>query len=123
MNNSKTNTKKSLGIILGSMLAIVALFQTSAANSNEMKAEIISAEEATLLAEIDLMFLEEEMDLEEEIYFEEMEEINNEVKVFNSKNELIGEGDPMVNPILSKLVNQADYLSEVGSHKYYRIGE
>lgn len=123
MNNSKTNTKKSLSIILGSMLAIVALFQTSAANSNEMKAEIISAEEATLLAEIDLMFLEEEMDLEEEIYFEEMEEINNEVKVFNSNNELIGEGDPMVNPILSKLVNQADYLSEVGSHKYYRIGE
>lgn len=123
MNNSKTNTKKSLGIILGSMLAIVALFQTSAANSNEMKAEIISAEEATLLAEIDLIFLEEEMDLEEEIHFEEMEEINNEVKVFNSNNELIGEGDPMVNPILSKLVNQADYLSEVGSHKYYRIGE
>ncbi|MCE7991839.1 MAG: hypothetical protein HEP71_07660 [Roseivirga sp.] len=123
MNNSNNNAKKSLSIILGSMLAIVALFQTSAANSNEMKADIISAEEATLLAEIDLMFLEEEMDLEEEIFFEEMEEINNEVKVFNSNNELIGEGDPMVNPILSKLVNQADYLSEVGSHKYYRIGE
>lgn len=123
MNNSKINTKKSLSIILGSVLAIVALFQTSNANSNEMKADIISAEEAALLAEIDLMFIDEEMDLEEEIYFEEMEELNNEVRVFNSDNELIGEGDPMVNPILNKLVNQADYLSEVGSHKYYRIGE
>ncbi len=123
MNNSKINTKKSLSIILGSVLAIVALFQTSTANSNEMKVDIISAEEAALLAEIDLMFTDEEMDLEEEIYFEEMEELNNEVKVFNSNNELIGEGDPMVNPILNKLVNQADYLSEVGSHKYYRIGE
>ncbi|GAB5527948.1 MAG: hypothetical protein Roseis2KO_58200 [Roseivirga sp.] len=123
MNNSKINTKKSLSIILGSVLAIVALFQTSNANSNEMKADIISVEEAALLAEIDLMFTDEEMDLEEEIYFEEMEELNTEVKVFNSNNELIGEGDPMVNPILNKLVNQADYLSEVGSHKYYRIGE
>lgn len=117
------NSKKSLSIILGSVLAIVALFQTSTANSNEMKVDVISAEEATLLAEIDLMFLDEELDLEEEIYFEEMEQANEEVKVFNSQNELIGEGDPMVNPILSKLVNQADYLSEVGSHKYYRIGE
>lgn len=123
MNNSKSNTKKSLSVILGSVLAIVALFQTSTANSNEMEAEIISVEEAALLAEIDLMFMDEEMDLEEEIYFEEMEELNSEVKVFNSNNELIGEGDPTVNPILSKLVNQADYLSEVGSHKYYRIGE
>ncbi len=123
MNNSKNNTKKALSVILGSALAIVALFQTSNANSNEMKADIISAEEAALLAEIDLMFMDEEMDVEEEIYFEEMEELNNEVKVYNSNNELIGEGDPLVNPILNQLVNQADYLSEIGNHKYYRIGE
>lgn len=123
MNNSKNNTKKALSAILGSALAIVALFQTSNANSNEMKVDVISAEEAALLAEIDLMFMDEEMDMEEEIYFEEMEELNNEVKVYNSNNKLIGEGDPLVNPILNQLVNQADYLSEIGSHKYYRIGE
>jgi hypothetical protein len=134
MNNSKDNTQnsqasskslfgqKTLSVVLGAAMAVIALLQTSNANSNEMRPEVVSAEEAALLAEIELWFLEEEMNIEEKIYFETNQEIKKEVKVFNSNNELVGEGDPLVDPILNKLVNQADFLSEMSTHKYYRIG-
>ena len=46
-----------------------------------------------------------------------------EVRVYNSNNELIGEGDPMVNPVLGMLVNRADLLSEMGGQKYYRVSQ
>ena len=121
MNSPKVKTQKTLSAILAATLAIVTLFQAGTANSNEVNAEIISFEEAQLVAEIEQMFLEEDMAIEEEIYFEEMEELTEEVKVYNNNNELIGEGDPTVNPVLGMLVNKADLLSEIGGQKYYRV--
>ena len=100
---------------------MVTLFQAGTANSNEATSDIISAEEAQLGAEIEQMLFEDEMTLEEEIYFEEMEELTKKVKVFNSDNELIGEGNPTKNPILGMLVNKADLLSETNGHQYYRV--
>ena len=123
MNSSKVKTQKTLSALIAVALAVVTLFQAGAANSNEVAADFISAEEATLLAEIDQLFIDEaaEMAIEEEIFFEEMEQTTEEVKVYNSNNELIGEGDPSVNPLLNKLVIQGDYLSNMGGTKYYRV--
>ena len=121
MNSPKVNTQKTLSALIAIALAFVTLFQAGTANSNEVSSENISIEEAQLVAEIEQMLMDEEMTLEEEIYFEEMEELTEEVKVFNSNNELIGEGDPLVNPILGMLVNKADLLSEAGRQKYYRV--
>ena len=121
MNSPKVKTQKTLSALLAAALAIVTLFQAGTANSNEVNAEIISFEEAQLVAEIEQMFLEEDMAIEEEIYFEEMEELTEEVRVYDNNNELIGEGDPTVNPVLGMLVNKADLLSEIGGQKYYRV--
>jgi hypothetical protein len=121
MNSPKINTQKSVSALIALALAIVTLFQAGTANSNEVTSDIVSAEEAQLVAEIEQMLLEDEMTLEEEIYFEEMEELTKKVKVFNSDNELIGEGNPTKNPILGMLVNKADLLSETNGHQYYRV--
>ena len=123
MNSSKVKTQKTLSAILGVALAVITLFQAASVNAH--KAEFVSAEEAALLAEFDELLMEEaiEMELEEMILFEEMEEATESVKVYNQDNELIGEGDPASNPLLNKLVNQADYLSEMGGEKYYKISE
>jgi hypothetical protein len=121
MNSPKVNTQKTLSAFIAVALAIVTLFQAGTANSNEAASDIVSLEEAQLVAEIELMLMEEEMTLEEEIYFEESLEANKEVKVYNSNNELIGEGNPLVNPILGMLVNKADLLSETEGHQYYRV--
>jgi len=125
MNSPKVSRinsgQKTLSALIAIALAFVTLFQAGTANSNEVSSENISIEEAQLVAEIEQMLMDEEMTLEEEIYFEEMEELTEEVKVFNSNNELIGEGDPLVNPILGMLVNKADLLSEAGRQKYYRV--
>ncbi|MCE7993520.1 MAG: hypothetical protein HEP71_16150 [Roseivirga sp.] len=123
MNSPKVKTQRTLSAVLAAALAIVTLFQAGTANSNEVTAEIISFEEAQLVAEIEQMFMEEEMEMEEEIYFEEMEELTQEVKVYDNNNELIGEGDPLVNPVLGMLVNKADLLSEMGGQKYYRVSQ
>ena len=137
MNSSKVNTQntartmslqlvsgqKTLSAIIAFALALVTLFQAAAANSSEA-ATFVSAEEAALVAEFDTYFAEEAMDveLEEMIVLEEME-ITESVKVYNQHNELIGEGNPDSNPLLNKLVNQADYLSEMGGEKCFKITE
>ena len=121
MNSPKINTQKSVSALIALALAIVTLFQAGTANSNEVTSDIVSAEEAQLVAEIEQMLLEDEMTLEEEIYFEESLEASKEVKVYDSNNELIGEGNPSTNPILSMLVNKADLLSETAGHTYYRV--
>jgi len=123
MNSSKVNTQKTLSAIVAVALAMVTLFQAAAANSSEA-ATFVSAEEAALVAEFDTYFAEEAMDveLEEMIELEEME-ITESVKVYNQNDELIGEGNPDSNPLLGKLVNKADYLSEMGGEKYFKITE
>ena len=123
MNSSKVKTQKTLSAIVAVALAMVTLFQAAAANSSEA-ATYVSAEEAALVAEFDTYFAEEAMDveLEEMIVLEEME-ITESVKVYNQNDELIGEGNPDSNPLLGKLVNKADYLSEMGGEKYFKITE
>ena len=124
MNSPKVKTQKTLSAVLAAALAIVTLFQVGTANSNEVSKEFVSFEEAQLVAEIEEMLMEEEeMAIEEEIYFEEMEELKETVRVYNSNNELIGEGDPLVNPVLGMLVNKADRLSKMGGHTYYRVSQ
>ena len=124
MNSPKVKTQKTLSAVLAAALAIVTLFQAGTANSNEVSKEFVSFEEAQLVAEIEEMLMEEEeMAIEEEIYFEEMEELKETVRVYNSNNELIGEGDPLVNPVLGMLVNKADRLSKMGGHTYYRVSQ
>ena len=116
--------QKTLSAVLAAALAIVTLFQAGTANSNEVSKEFVSFEEAQLVAEIEEMLMEEEeMAIEEEIFFEEMEELKETVRVYNSNNELIGEGDLLVNPVLGMLVNKADLLSEMGGHTYYRVSQ
>ncbi len=124
MNSPKVKTQKTLSAVLAAALAIVTLFQAGTANSNEVSKDFISFEEAQLVAEIEEMLMEEEeMAIEEEIHFEEMEELTEKVRVYDSNNELIGEGDPLVNPVLGMLVNKADLLSEMGGHTYYRVSQ
>ena len=123
MNSSKVKTQKTASAIIAFALAMVTLFQAATANSGE--ATFASAEEAALVAEFDQHFAEEaiDMELEEMIVLEELERNSESVKVYNQDNELIGEGNPDANPLLNMLVNQADYLSEMGGDKYYRVTE
>ena len=122
MNSSKVKTQKTLSAIIAMALAMVTLFQAAAANSNE--ARYVSAEEEALIAEAEAFFAEEiDMEIEELILLEELDNTTETVKVYNQNNELIGEGNPDTNPLLGKLVNQADYLSEMAGEKYYRITE
>ena len=123
MNSSKVKTQKTASAIIAFALAMVTLFQAATANSGEVA--MVSAEEAALVAEFDQYFAEEaiDMELEEMIVLEELENTSESVRVYNQDNELIGEGNPDANPLLNMLVNQADYLSEMGGDKYYRVTE
>lgn len=125
MNSSKVKTQKSLSAVIAAALAIVTLFQAGTATSHEVAAEFVSAEEAALIAEIDQMFIDEaaEIEIEASIYLEEMETETETVKVFNQEGELIGEGSTDSDSALSQLVNQGDYLSEMGGTKYYRVAQ
>lgn len=120
MNNIKVKTQKTLSAILGVGLAVVILLQAGNVQSKESILSNISVEEATILAEIEEMFLKEDVDYEEEISFEEL---RLDVKVFNSKNELIAEGNTQQNETLRILVNKANLLSENQGKKYFRIAE
>ena len=122
MNSSKVKTQKNISALIALAIAFATLFQAGTANSNEVKDEFISFEEAQLVAEFDEFFLEEEMSIEESI-LEEVENDGEIVKVFNADNELVYEGDPAQNETLRQAANQADYLSEIGGNKYYRIAE
>ncbi len=132
MRNSKNNTSKSnrspkvknLSAIIAIMLAAVTLFQAGSLRSNDLnKEESVSIMEAQLIAEIDQFYAEEEMEIEEEIYLEMEEELVEEVSIFDADNNLVASGNPANNTELRKLVNQADYLSEYGNKKYFRLSK
>jgi hypothetical protein len=120
MNNIKVKTQKTLSAILGVGLAVVILLQTGNVQSKESALPSISVEEAIILADIEVMLLKEDVNYEEELSFEELE---SDVKVYNSKNELIAEGNTQDNEELRKLVNNAELLSENLGKKYFRIAE
>lgn len=123
--NTKNNNSpklKNLSAIIAIMLAAVTLFQAGTVKSNDLNREV-SVMEAQLISEIEQFFDEEEMDLEEEIYMEMEEEAIEEVNVFDSEDNLIASGNPANDKELRKLVNQADYLSSLGSNKYYRLSK
>ncbi len=132
MKNSKNNTSKSnrspkvknLSAIIAIMLAVVTLFQAGSLKSNNLnKEESVSIMEAKLIAEIDQFYTEEEMEIEEEIYLEMEEEQVEEVSIFDADNNLVASGNPTNNTELRKLVNQADYLSEYGNKRYFRLSK
>lgn len=120
MNNIKVKTQKTLSAILGIGLAVVILLQAGNVQSKESARSSISFEEATIIAEIQEMLLKEDVNYEEEFSFEELE---SDVKVFNSKNELIAEGNTLENETLRILVNKANLISENQGKKYFRIAE
>lgn len=64
------------------------------------------------------MIIEDEAAFEDEVIFEEIE---SEVKVFDENNELLGTGKTAGNKNLRTLVNKAEFVSELGSTKYYKI--
>ncbi|MBO3699682.1 hypothetical protein [Roseivirga sp. E12] len=130
MKSPKVNTKnnnspkvRNLSAIIAIMLAVVTLFQAGTVKSNDLNREV-SVMEAQLIAEIE-QFLEEEeeMGIEEEIYMEMETEAIEDVNVFDSNDNLIASGNPANDKELRKLVNQADYLSSLGSNKYYRLSK
>ena len=118
MNIIKVKTQKTLSAILGVGLAVVILLQTGNVQSKESALPSISVEEAIILADIEEMLLKENINYEEELSFEELE---SDVKVYNSENELIAEGNTQDNEELIKLVNKANLLSENQGEKYFRI--
>ena len=65
--------------------------------------------EILVLSKYQEMLLKEDVNYEEELSFEELE---SDVKIFNSKNELIAEGNTQDSEVLRKLVNKANLLSE-----------
>lgn len=120
MNNLKVRTRKTISTILGVGLAVVILLQAGNVQSKENYLPSISVEEANILAEIEVMLLKEDANYEEELSFEELD---SDVKVYNSNNELIAEGNTEGNEELRKLVNKANLLSENQGKKYFRITE
>lgn len=129
MNSSKVNTKynnrswvRNISAGLALMLAAVTLLQANTAKSSETEIAM-TAMEAELIAEIDQMLFEEDMSLEESVLLEVEKELTVIVNVFNQDNELIASGNPDVNSELRQLMNKADYLSNFGKTKYFKISE
>lgn len=129
MKSSKVNTEynnrskvRNLSALVALLLAAATLFQAGTANSKELNNEM-SVMEAELIAEVEQFMMDDEMDLEESLLFEVEEEEKSIVNIFDNDNNLVASGDPANDSDLRKLVNQADYLSELGSQKYYRLSE
>lgn len=129
MNSSKVNTKynnrswvRNISAGLALMLAAVTLLQANTAKSSETEIAM-TAMEAELIAEIDQILFEEDMSLEESVLLEVEKELTVIVNVFNQDNELIASGNPDVNSELRKLMNKADYLSNFGKTKYFKISK
>ena len=124
VNNINNNSPKvrNLSAFFAVLLAAVTLFQASNAKSNNID-KGVSMMEAQLIAETEMFFAEEELSLEEELYLEVEEEQTQEVSIFDNQNNLIASGNPSNDIELRKLVNQADYLSEFGNKKYYRLSK
>ena len=130
MKSSKVNTKnnnspkvKNLSAIIAILLAGVTLFQASAAKSDNLEMKMTKLE-AELIAEVEQFFAEEEeMSIEEQIDMEIEAEQIEEVSIFDSEDNLIASGNPTMDDELRKLQNQADYLSQFGNKKYYRLSK
>ena len=130
MKSSMVNTKynnspkvKNLSAIIAILLAAVTLFQASAAKSDNMETKMTKLE-AELIAETEQFFAEEEeLSIEEAIYLEMEAEQVEEVSIFDSEDNLVASGNPAMDDELRQLLNQADYLSEFGNKKYYRLSE
>jgi len=120
MKSPKVKTQKTFSAILGLALAGVILFQSGKVQSMEPVKPITSVEEASILAEIELIFLKEGPNYKQEIFFEELQ---GNVKVYNSGNVLLAEGNTSDNETLRRLVNTSNFLSESHGTKYFRIAE
>ena len=120
MKTIKVKTQKSLSALIGLGLALAILLQAGNIQSTEKASTKVSVAEAEILSNIEAMLLEEEAPFIEEIAFEDFE---SKVKVFNSANELVGEGDIDNNRELRTLVNKADLIGNFGDKKYFRITE
>ena len=129
INNSKNNSRtfiRNISAGIAFSLAFVTLLQAGVAKSTDIEEEApISMKEAQLLAEIEsfIMLEDETLDIETRTLLEIEEGTVTEVRVFNAKNELIASGNPSQDQDLRKLVNKADFLSQLGSSQYYRVSE
>jgi len=129
MKSSKVNTKynnrswvRNISAGLALMLAAVTLLQAGTANSKEAELAMTTME-AEIIAEIDQMLFEEELSLEETVMMEVEEELAIEVNIYDDNNELIASGNPEYDSELRKLMNKADYLSELGNQQYFKISK
>ncbi len=125
MNSPKNKTQqqrtkvKNLSALLAIGLAVVTLLQAGTVKSEKAAMEM-SIMEAELIAEVDQWFAEEEMTVEEEMFFEaEAEEET--FKVFDTEGNLLAEGNPQENEELRKLVNQSEFMSEFAGEQYYSL--
>lgn len=123
MKSSKVRTQKNLSAVIALALALVTLFQASFVSSNETSDNNVSIMEAELVAEIEMMLSEnEDTSIIDEVYMEIENENIATVKVFDTNNELIAEGNPSEDEEVRKLVNQADFLLQSTEARYFRIG-
>jgi hypothetical protein len=118
MKSPKVKTQKNLSALIAIALAAVTLFSAGAVNSTSSNTVKTKFVEADVLAQIEQMIIEDEAQFEDEVVFEEAQ---TEVKVFDENNELLGEGTTAGNKNLRALVNKAEFVSELGSTKYYKI--
>ena len=107
---------KNLSAMLAIGLAIVTLFQ--AGNVKSEKASSRSTMEATLIAEVDDWFANEEMELED-LFLAEAVNKAEYFKVFDAEGELIMAGDPQQSTQLRQLVNRAEFMSTFCGQQYY----
>ena len=129
MKSSRVNTKynnrswvRNISAALALMLAGVTLLQAGNATSKEAEISMTTME-AEIIAEIDHMLIEEELSLEELVLIEVEEEMSIEVNIYDDNNELIAAGNPEFDSELRKLMNSADYLSELGNQQYFKISK
>ncbi len=124
MKSIKMKTQKTLSAILGLALAAATLLQAGNIESKESASNFVSIEEAEILADIEEMLMEDEELMIDEIIEEiTSEELQTEVKVFNSNNELVAQGQTEGNEELRLLVNKAELLSVNGDTQYFRISQ
>ena len=119
MNSPKVKTQKNLSALIAVALAVVTLISAGTTNATEPSPKKVNLVEAEVIAEIEQMLIEDAEVLEYEAY--DFEDDNSSVKVFDSNNELIAEGDTQEDKALRVLVHKAELMSEVGHTKYYSI--
>lgn len=118
MNSPKVKTQKNLSALIALALAAVTIFTAGTANSTSPTTTKAKLVESEIIAEIQQMIIEDEASYEDNLDFEENEF---DVKVFDENNELIGAGSTDGDQKLRVLVNKAEFVSELGDTKYYKI--